>query len=152
MKVSDRGKILFLDVRLFSQFWKKNSFFRFVIIGTSNTILMFIFYSLIIYVIGENQDTAGIAWGIAWGLECCIAYMLHRKITFQYIGSYSKSGFKTFLVYSITLLGSSLTWDTIYSIYSIPYFFRWLGNLAAWGIISYLLLNYFAMPSKNRMT
>ena len=148
MRVSD---MLFLDVQLVSQLWKKNSFFRFTIIGTSNTILMFIFYSIIISIIGEGQKTVGIAWGIAWGLECIIAYILHRKFTFQYLGSLSISGFKTFIVYSCTLIGSSWSWDLLYSVTSIHYSIRWLGNIAAWGIISYLLLNYFAMPSKNRI-
>ena len=118
---------------------------------------MFIFFTFFTFVFADVSNGRTIAWSVSWGLECIIAYFLHRRITFRYDGAVASSFIRTMLVYGVALIGSTVTYHFLDYEMDIPYLVAWLSNGIFWGIFNFLALRRFAMhqpvdESANQIT
>ena len=125
--------------------WSEHPFIRFSSVGATNTVLMFAIFSFFVFILDDASHSRTFAWSISWGIECIIAYFLHRRITFRYEGALVSSFARTMVIYGIALVGSTFTYEMLDYKWGLPYLVAWLSNGMAWGIFNFLALGRFAM-------
>ena len=125
--------------------WSNHSFVRFTVVGCTNAVLMFVIFLLFVHLLADFSHGRTFAWSISWGLECTIAYFLHRLITFRYEGAMASSFARTMLIYGIALVGSSFTYDMLDYKLGLSYPIPWLCTGSFWGVSNYFLIGWYAM-------
>ena len=106
---------------------------------------MYLIYWLFVHLLADFSHGRTYAWSISWGLECTIAYLLHRRITFRYEGALASSFARTMLIYGIALVGSSFTYHLFDYKLGLPYLLVWLCDGTFWGVFNFFSLARFAM-------
>ncbi len=129
----------------FHRLWSNYPFVRFTVVGSTNAASMYLIYWLFVHLLADFSHGRTYAWSISWGLECTIAYFLHRLITFRYEGAMASSFARTMLIYSIALVGSSFTYDMLDYKLGLSYPIPWLCTGSFWGVSNYFLIGWYAM-------
>ena len=112
---------------------------------------MFIIFQFFVFLFDDASHSRTFAWSISWGIECIIAYFLHRRITFRYEGVLVSSFARTMVIYGIAWVGSTFTYEVLDYRWGLPYLVAWLSTGIVWGIFNFFALGRFAMhqPSND---
>ncbi len=130
--------------------WRRYSLLRFTVVGTANTVLFFLLYLLLQWLIGDVSHGKTLAWGLAWTFECIISHFMHRRWTFHSDSVVLHSLSMTTIIYTVTMFTSSLTFDLLVYRFAVDHYLAWWLNVSAWGLVDYWVISRYAFPEWTR--
>jgi putative flippase GtrA len=133
---------------------RSNKFVRFASVGLVTTTICWVLYEILFAWNLVPNFREAFAWAVSYALTSILAHYLHYRVTFDPERSYWPSLWRTLIIYGTSLVVSTFTDHWLAQ--QMPHRLAWLLNMAAFGLINFFLLRYYAyrepLPKGSRGT
>ncbi len=116
----------------------RGSIIRFSIAGGFNSAIFYVCWAMLL-VVFSGADVR-LLWGLCWGATGVLAHFVHRWFTFDDRKPVTWTLSTAIPVYSLSLVGSSVTIGWMVEFFNGDVRMLGIVNLLAWGIIVWLMM------------
>ncbi len=115
---------------------------KFVVIGTCNTLISFLLFTVFIKVSGEENYQASLF--ASWFFSSFISFVLQKTIVFQTKGNWLKEYVKCMISWSIGYGINALSLELIVQYFAFPVLIGQLIAIVLTTLCTFVLFKYFA--------